>query len=253
MCSQLRGQGAAASAFGRSLGILREGSAGDCVLPPVHSSLVSLCRADRSRLRCDQFGLGRGHGRTATCTRGVGPGLTHPEVNGRRSTPVPPAVTHQTQQSSSRGQASRLRRSAALALLPLAVACGGGEGDDAADRKRASAARTAVTAAPEAGVVAPAKVEVIAGLTGCTAEIRVDADELREGVCRTKQGEYRITTFPEERFKVTWLDTAAIYGGKYLVGTRWVVSARPELLEGFRSRLGGAVEELRGVGPTTSP
>ncbi|MFJ9379719.1 hypothetical protein [Streptomyces sp. NPDC101455] len=156
---------------------------------------------------------------------------------------------HQTQQASPRrGHTSRLRRGAALALLPLAVACGGGEEEG----KRKSAA-TSVTAAPEAGVVAPAKVEVIAGLTGCTAEIRVEAEELREGLCRTKQGEYRITTFPEERFKVTWLDSAAIYGGKYLVGTRWVVSAVPELLEGFRSRLGGTVQELRSIGPTTAP
>ena len=146
---------------------------------------------------------------------------------------------------------SRLRKSAAVALLPLAVACGGGEGEDTADRRRA--APTAVTAAPEAGVVAPAKVEVIAGLTGCTAEIRIDADELREGVCRTEQGEYRITTFPEERFKVIWLDSAAIYGGEYLVGTQWVVSAKPELLAGFRSRLGGTVQELRGTGSATAP
>ncbi|MFD4874960.1 hypothetical protein ACFWOB_16600 [Streptomyces sp. NPDC058420] len=157
---------------------------------------------------------------------------------------------HQTQQSSPRrGHTSRLRRGAALALLPLAVACGGGE--DSAEGRR-KAIPTAVTAAPEAGVVAPAKVEVIAGLTGCTAEIRIDADELREGVCRTEQGEYRITTFPEERFKVTWLDSAAIYGGKYLVGTQWVVSAEPELLAGFRSRLGGTVQELRGTGSATA-
>jgi hypothetical protein len=161
-------------------------------------------------------------------------------------------MTPRTQQPT-RGHTARLRRGAALALLPLAVACGGGEGDDAADRKRAAATRTAVTAAPEAGVVAPAKVEVIAGLTGCTAEIRIDADELREGVCRTKRGEYRITTFPEERFQVTWLDSAAMYGGKYLVGTRWVVSAVPELLEGFRSRLGGTVQELRSIGPSAAP
>jgi hypothetical protein len=158
---------------------------------------------------------------------------------------------HQAQQSSPRrGHTSRLRRGAALALLPLAVACGGGE--DSAEGRR-KAIPTAVTAAPEAGVVAPAKVEVIAGLTGCTAEIRIDADEFREGVCRTEQGEYRITTFPEERFKVTWLDSAAIYGGKYLVGTQWVVSAEPELLAGFRSRLGGTVQDLRGTGSATAP
>ncbi|MGW3306056.1 hypothetical protein ACWDG9_05650 [Streptomyces sp. NPDC001073] len=161
-------------------------------------------------------------------------------------------MTHQTHRPARR-PASRLRRSAAVALLPLAVACGGGEGEDTADRKRAAPAPTAVTAAPEAGVVAPAKVEVIAGLTGCTAEIRIDADELREGVCRTEQGEYRITTFPEERFKVIWLDSAAVYGGTYLVGTQWVVSAKPELLAGFRSRLGGTVRELRGTGSATTP
>lgn len=159
-------------------------------------------------------------------------------------------MTHQTPQSSPRAHTARLRRGAVLALLPLAVACGGGE--DVAEGRR-KATPTSVTAAPEAGVVAPARVEVIAGLTGCTAEIRIEAEELREGQCRTEQGEYRITTFPEERYKETWLDTAAMYGGKYLVGTRWVVSASPELLEGFRSRLGGAVRELRPVAPTTAP
>ena len=181
-----------------------------------------------------------------------GGGASKPgRVNARRAPPVPPAVTHQTQQPNRHRTAGlRLRRGAALALLPLAVACGGGEDDGEGRRKSAA---PSVTAAPEAGVVAPAKVEVIAGLTGCTAEIRIEAEELREGQCRTKQGEYRITTFPEERFKVTWLDTAAVYGGKYLVGTRWVVSARPELLEGFRARLGGTVQELRGVGPAASP
>lgn len=182
----------------------------------------------------------------------LSPRVADGRLNSRPATPVPPAMTHQTHRPVRR-PASRLRRSAAVALLPLAVACGGGEGEDTADRKRAAPAPTAVTAAPEAGVVAPAKVEVIAGLTGCTAEIRIDADELREGVCRTEQGEYRITTFPEERFKVIWLDSAAVYGGKYLVGTQWVVSAKPELLAGFRSRLGGTVQELRGTGSATTP
>lgn len=165
-------------------------------------------------------------------------------------------MTHQTQQPS-RGHTARLVRGAALAgslaVLPLAVACGGGEDDAAAERRRATTSATAsVTAAPAAGVVAPAKVEVIAGLTGCTARIRVDADELREGLCHTKRGDYLITTFPAEQYKLTWLDSIAMYGGKYLVGARWVVSAPPELLEGFRSRLGGTVRQLRGIGPTAA-
>ncbi|MFI9766178.1 hypothetical protein ACIHJG_04845 [Streptomyces sp. NPDC052415] len=106
-----------------------------------------------------------------------------------------------------------------------------------------------MSAAPAAEVVAPAKVEVIAGLTGCEAKIRIEADELRQGVCRTKKADWLITTFPEEKYKETWLDSARVYGGTHLVGPRWVVSAKPELLETLRDRLGGTIRRLQGVGP----
>ncbi|MFI6805210.1 hypothetical protein ACIBO6_09410 [Streptomyces luteogriseus] len=138
-----------------------------------------------------------------------------------------------------------LAAAGALAVLALVTACGGGDGKGADGGKAAPS----VTAAPAAGVVAPAKVEVIAGLTGCKAKIRIDADELRQGLCRTKKADYLITTFPEERFKETWLEEARVYGGKYLVGTRWVVSVKPALLESFRAKLGGTIRELRGIGP----
>jgi hypothetical protein len=150
---------------------------------------------------------------------------------------------------STRRSRSRVHRPGALAaagflaLLPLVTACGGDK--DAGGGKAAPS----VTAAPAAGVVAPAKVEVIAGLTGCKAKIRIDADELRQGLCRTKKADYLITTFPEEKLKETWLESARVYGGKYLVGTRWVVSAKPALLESFRAKLGGTIRELRGIGP----
>jgi hypothetical protein len=149
----------------------------------------------------------------------------------------------------------RLVRGAALAgslaLLPLATACSGGEDDDAAERKQA---RPSVTAAPAAGVVAPAKVEVIADLTGCKPKIRIEAEELRQGLCHTKKVDYLITTFPQEEYKQTWLDSAAMYGGKYLVGSRWILSvAQPEMLEGFRNKLGGTIQQLHGMGPTPAP
>ncbi|MFI8167519.1 hypothetical protein ACIGAN_14310 [Streptomyces sp. NPDC085931] len=130
----------------------------------------------------------------------------------------------------------------ALAVLPLAASCGGG-GDGRA------AAGPSASGAPAAGVVAPAKVEVIAGLAGCTATIRTEADELREGVCRTPKGDFLITTFPEERLKETWLESARVYGGTYLVGMRWVVSAEPGMLEPLRGKLGGTIRELSGTGP----
>ncbi|MFE0253950.1 hypothetical protein [Streptomyces sp. NPDC059010] len=131
-----------------------------------------------------------------------------------------------------------------LVLLLLATACGAGGGDE--EKAAAKTNRTQVSASA-AGVVAPAKVEVIADLTGCKVKIRTDADELREGVCHTAKGDYLITTFPAEKYKLTWLDSASIYGGKYLVGTRWVVSATPKLLEQLRPRLGGTIQNLRGT------
>ncbi|MFF0158136.1 hypothetical protein ACFYRY_11490 [Streptomyces sp. NPDC005263] len=131
-----------------------------------------------------------------------------------------------------------------LALLPLIAACGGAEGDGAAKAKASEG-----SVAPVAGVVAPAKVEVIAALTGCKVEIRIEADELREGQCKTKQGNYRITTFPKEKLKLTWLDAASVYGGTYLVGPQWAVGAKPEVLEKLRTKIGGTMQSLRSMNP----
>lgn len=150
---------------------------------------------------------------------------------------------------------ARLVRGAALAgslaMLTFTTACSGSEEDIGVAKGTPTAAT--VTAAPAAGVVAPAKVEVIAGLTGCTAKIRIDADELRQGVCHTQEADYLITTFPEERYKESWLEAAAIYGGQYLVGSRWVVSAQPKMLSGFRPALGGTIRQLGGAGPSAAP
>jgi len=98
--------------------------------------------------------------------------------------------------------------------------------------------------APVAAVVAPAKVEVIAKLTGCEVTIRTDAAELREGVCHTADGDYLITTFPQEKYKLIWLDSAAVYGGRYLVGNKWVITAPPKLQESLRQKVGGTFEDL---------
>ncbi|MFJ2512935.1 hypothetical protein ACIPEL_38135 [Streptomyces griseoviridis] len=150
---------------------------------------------------------------------------------------------------------SRLARSVVFAgglvVLPLTAGCDGG-GSEPAGKGRQSATAAPVVSALEAQVVAPAKVEVIAGLTGCEVKIRTEAAELREGVCHTGDGDYLITTFPEERFKETWLDTISMYQGTYLVGSRWVVSAQPKALEEFRGTLGGTIVHHSGVGPSAA-
>ncbi|MGW0827526.1 hypothetical protein [Streptomyces sp. NPDC002845] len=134
-----------------------------------------------------------------------------------------------------------------LAVLPLVAACGGGD-DEGADEA------SEVSSSPVA-VVAPAKVEVIASLTGCEVQMRVEAEQLREGACHTPEGDYLITTFPEEKLKQVWLDTNAIYGGTYLVGPRWAIGAEREVLDTLREKVGGTIQKLRGTtgGAATAP
>ncbi|MFE7979457.1 hypothetical protein [Streptomyces shenzhenensis] len=149
---------------------------------------------------------------------------------------------------------ARLVRGAAVAgslvLLPLSAGCGGDGGDAAREPK---GSKTPEISAVQAQVVAPAKVEVIARLTDCEAKIRIEADELRQGVCHTKRADYLITTFPEERFQQTWLDTAGMYQGDFLVGSRWVISAELDSLERFRTKTGGTIVHMSGMGPSPAP
>ncbi|MFE1409689.1 hypothetical protein ACIGFK_01120 [Streptomyces sp. NPDC085524] len=73
--------------------------------------------------------------------------------------------------------------------------------------------------------------------------MNVEAEELREGGCETAQGAYRMATFAADGGLRSWLAEARAYGGSYLVGNRWVVTARPaDALGGLRDRLGGSLD-----------
>ncbi|MER5933595.1 hypothetical protein [Streptomyces sp. NPDC002054] len=101
------------------------------------------------------------------------------------------------------------------------------------------------TAGPAGPVSArPGPLQEIADAIGCTAAVSVDADEVRQGECRTGQGtSYRMLTFARPDGRQAWLTEARAYGGTYLVGERWVVTAHPEsALPGLRDRLGGTIE-----------
>lgn len=137
-------------------------------------------------------------------------------------------------------------RSVVLAgALALAMGCSAGKSED---RAAASAKQRA-----KAITVAPANIETIAELTDCKVSIRSRNTELSEGVCKTALGEYLITTFPEEKFKQVWLETASIYGGKYLVGPRWAITAKPALLNKLRKKVGGAIEDTSVRPSQTTP
>ncbi|MEV7521424.1 hypothetical protein [Streptomyces sp. NPDC091371] len=87
-------------------------------------------------------------------------------------------------------------------------------------------------------------IEEIATAIGCTAEVSVEAEELRQGGCETGQGaSHRMATFATAEGLRAWLAEARIYGGSYLVGNRWVVTTgETSALESLRDRLGGSLD-----------
>ncbi|MFD4871337.1 hypothetical protein [Streptomyces sp. NPDC058412] len=130
-------------------------------------------------------------------------------------------------------------RATLAALCVTALLCGGcGAGQSAAHRT-STAAQQASTAPRGTSI------EEIATAIGCTAEVSVEADELRQGGCETGPGgPYRMVTFAAEQGLRSWLTEARMYGGLYLVGDRWVVTAGTEdALAVVRDRLGGSVEK----------
>jgi len=138
-----------------------------------------------------------------------------------------------------------------LLAAPLAVGCGA----DAAGDAPSSQAATGSTAKASAAVPpAPADLEVIAQLTGCKPEMRGRSAELSQAVCKTLQGTYMVTTFPEERFKLTWLQAAKMStssDGTFLVGPRWTIGANPQVLKRLQPMIGGELQHLRGA--TSAP
>lgn len=97
---------------------------------------------------------------------------------------------------------------------------------------------------PESGK--PKTLEQLAATTGCKPQIRT-VKELRQGNCKTPQhGTFVLMTFTTAQGQTTWLRGAKDYGGKYLVGTRWVIAASSvPPLETFRGSLGGQIQSGR--------
>ncbi|MFE7185255.1 hypothetical protein [Streptomyces erythrochromogenes] len=105
------------------------------------------------------------------------------------------------------------------------------------------AGHAATPVAAEAAATPGTTIEQIATAIGCTPEVSVEADELRQGGCGTGQGAYRMATFAAQKGLRAWLDEARAYGGVYLVGDRWVVTTQSaDALNALRERLGGSVE-----------
>jgi hypothetical protein len=97
-------------------------------------------------------------------------------------------------------------------------------------------------------------VEQVAARLDCKPSIRTDADELRQGICETAGGEFSVTTFPEEKFKLIWLDAAAGWGGWYVVGPKWAVSANTKNEAANRQKkLGGTLVDGSIIPKSSAP
>ncbi|MEU3776084.1 hypothetical protein AB0F11_23285 [Streptomyces sp. NPDC032472] len=129
------------------------------------------------------------------------------------------------------------RHLAVGAVLPVLLLAGGCAGHGTA------APHGPAPAASPAGAARPAPLEGIAAALGCTPEVTVDADEVREGACGTGPESYRMATFTTEAGRTAWLTEARMYGGTYLVGPTWVITAATaEALAPAHTRLGGTLE-----------
>lgn len=88
----------------------------------------------------------------------------------------------------------------------------------------------------------PKGLEELARDTGCTVQVQTNASELRQGACQTGAGQYTLLTFATDQAAGTWLSEAKIWGGTYLVGTRWVIVGTPQQLATFQNKVGGNVQ-----------
>ncbi|MFF1722880.1 hypothetical protein [Streptomyces sviceus] len=119
----------------------------------------------------------------------------------------------------------------AAAVLALA---GCGSGGDA----------KAVAAVPSA---ATGSLEHLAAEVKCTPNIQIDADELRQAVCKKAKdadGKFILATFATDRGQREWINGAKDYGGHFLVGRKWVaVGDTTKTVTALRKTLGGDIEE----------
>jgi hypothetical protein len=132
----------------------------------------------------------------------------------------------------------------AAASALLLTGCGSGGPDTAPAGATSSPGATA----------RPMTIEQLAEKVGCAAKITLKAKDYRQAACETSKGQVTFLDFQTAKGQSAWLDYAEMYGGIYLSGNRWVVTASTmPYLESLRGELGGKIEEQGGYGSSPSP
>lgn len=144
-------------------------------------------------------------------------------------------------------------RLALAAASTLLIASCAGDAEPAAEASAESAA-AGPSSSPSAVAAPPKTVQQLASAVGCTAEITSQAADYRQATCKTEQADYVFVDFDTVEGQRAWLDYAKMYGGIYLVGDRWALSAKSkEYMESLRATLGGTVEERAAAGSSPAP
>lgn len=112
-------------------------------------------------------------------------------------------------------------------IVALATACTPGDGPGGG-----------YVAAAQGHQAAPLTVEQLAAKVDCRPRIQVDAADMRQGYCKTGDGEFFLTTFSTQAGKDAWMDTAPEYN-PHLVGHLWTALSTRTVLDRIRTRLGG--------------
>ncbi|GAA2360964.1 hypothetical protein [Streptomyces cuspidosporus] len=141
---------------------------------------------------------------------------------------------------------SHLLRATALSAVLLVSGCAGSQGQGQTGHAghtghTGHGQKKASTAA--GGPAEPASLTRIARAIGCEADVVTDAEELRQAACKAGKARYTLVTFATDQGKRAWLSESKDYGGTYLVGYRWSVTAPSEAsLKPLRVKLGGTIE-----------
>ncbi|MFF8968197.1 hypothetical protein [Streptomyces sp. NPDC014995] len=90
---------------------------------------------------------------------------------------------------------------------------------------------------------ATGSLEQLAAEVKCTPNMQIDADEIRQAVCKDADGKFILATFATDRGLREWINGAKDYGGHYLVGRKWVAVGETSTVTALRETLGGDIEE----------
>ncbi|MFG2029447.1 hypothetical protein [Streptomyces sp. NPDC048825] len=94
---------------------------------------------------------------------------------------------------------------------------------------------------------ASGSLEKIAGEVGCKPDIQIDADTIRQALCKNTDGDFDdkfvLATFATDRGQREWINGAKDYGGYYLLGRKWIAIGKQKTVTALRGQIGGTLEE----------